>query len=114
MCPMNDDILDSPQFDNQKGKPFLSLLLFIAASMEWYLLKVAVELPYDDNYGALILAFIISLGAVVFIGVIWWKYRTVFYQNRYGIFLYLLTSSPMTVIFVITNYQSIFGGTFRV
>lgn len=85
------------------------MMLIIVTSVIWGQMYYAQFLPYDENYGMLVNAFVISV--VVFCtGVILLFRKTkLIRQHLPATIVFLVINSPVTVAAVIFNYRSIFG-----
>jgi hypothetical protein len=75
----------------------------------WYWLYNAQLLPYDDNYGALIDAFLVSLLATVVLSFMWFKQRPWILQSLYLSIVWMVLGSPVTVIVVVFYVYDILG-----
>lgn len=107
MRPVLDDINkeeEGYQYGSVLGWTLLTVSIFI-----WYLLYTAQTLPYDENYGNLILSFILSCLATAAILLLWVKYEKLIRQNIISVILFLFSSSPLTIALVIFNYQLFFN-----
>lgn len=106
---MQVPILDDNSEIEENSSYLLSTLLVCDAVLIWMLLKNAGELPYDDNYGVLFLALIASLLACILILFYFFKARKTLFRNRIITLLFLLSSSPISLFYVCTQYKEIFG-----
>src|SRR6185436_10750087 len=75
----------------------------------WQKLYNAQFLQYDNNYGELIVAFLISIVSNLLIISTWFWEREILKKNQIPFLLFFITSSPITIAIVIFNYTSIFG-----
>lgn len=106
---MQDSILDDNSEIEENSSYLLSMLLVSDAVLIWMLLKNAGELPYDENYGLLFLALIASLLACILILFYFFKAQKALFKNRIITLLFLLSSSPISIFYVCTQYKEIFG-----
>lgn len=89
-------------------KIIYSATLFLLAVFIWRLLYSAQFLEYDENYGVLIAAFLLSLLATTFPAILWFKARSFIWQNSVATILFLLAASPLTVALVFYFYNHLF------
>jgi hypothetical protein len=75
----------------------------------WYWLYSAQFLPYDDNYGALIDAFLVSLLATAVLVFMWFKQRQWILQSLYPIIVWTVFGSPATVILIVFYVYDLLG-----
>ncbi|MES2381097.1 MAG: hypothetical protein V4538_08655 [Bacteroidota bacterium] len=87
---------------------YLTTLLLLTVFI-WWQLYSAQFLVYDDNYGVLIYAFLVSVLATIILIVLWFKARAFIKQNALPIILFLLASSPVTVLLVLYFYNDLIG-----
>lgn len=87
---------------------YTSILVSLAVFI-WSNIYHAQFMPYDENYGALIGAFLASLVASLAILLLWWRGSRILEECRIITILFLVTSSAVTVGVVIFNYNSLFG-----
>jgi len=87
----------------------LSIALGLIFLIIWGLLYNAQFLEYDENYGNLLSAFMLSTGATIWLGVLQWIRPIILRASRWPVILFLLFASPVTVILVVLNYMVVFG-----
>lgn len=83
--------------------------LFLLTVFIWQQMYSAQFLEYDDNYGALISIFLLSVLASLVLTILWFKTRSFIEQNSFATILFLFMSSPLTLILVFYFYHDIFG-----
>lgn len=66
-------------------------------------------LEYDKNYGVLLSVFLLSVVAFVILTIMWFKVRVFIEQNSFVTILFVVMTSPLTLLFIIYFYQDIFG-----
>jgi hypothetical protein len=93
-------------------KLILPAVLLVETIYVWYCLYNAQFLEYDDNYGLMIHAFIISLVTLVALIIVWFKKREWIRQNLIPMISWLVLGSPVSVVLLVIFYKTIFGGTF--
>jgi len=86
-----------------------SLLLTILLFFIWLFLYQARDLPYDENYGSILVSFLISLMTTLTIIWLFIKKRIIIKTNIILVIVFLLTSSPVNIYYVALNYEYIFG-----
>ena len=80
----------------------------------WRQLYEAQFLAYDENYGNLFSAFFISVCSIFGLIIIWKKWKNIILESKWETFLFLILSSPITVIIACVYYESIFGAKLKV
>jgi hypothetical protein len=75
----------------------------------WALLNKAQFLEYDNNYGNILSAFFLSLVATIILTVLWFKWQHIIKTSKWQSILFLIISSPLTIVLVSINYPTIFG-----
>lgn len=86
-----------------------SILLILLIFFIWLFLFQAKDLPYDENFGSLFISFLLSLMTVLTIIWLFFKKRRLVHKNIILVVVFLLTSSPVNIYYVIMNYEYIFG-----
>jgi hypothetical protein len=84
-------------------------ILFLLTIVIWKQLYSAQFLEYDDNYGSLIFAFLVSVFTTIGLTILWFKARPFIKQNSLATLLFLLASSPITICVVFYFYHDLFG-----
>lgn len=75
----------------------------------WVQVYRAGLLPYDENFEVLILVFLLSVTVLV-TGIIFLIRKTkLIQQNLLLTALFLIVNSPLTIVFVVMQYEFIFG-----
>ncbi|MES2726912.1 MAG: hypothetical protein V4643_07405 [Bacteroidota bacterium] len=87
---------------------YLTTLLLLTVFI-WWQLYSAQFLAYDNNYGVLISAFLVSVLATIILAILWFKARPLIKRNVLPTILFLLASSPITVALVFYFYNNLFG-----
>ncbi len=90
-------------------KIIYSITLLFVSLWIWMLLYNAQFLSYDDNYGHIINAFLISIFSTMIMVVVWFKQRHFIQAYKWQTLTFLLISSPPTIAIVATNSTAIFG-----
>ena len=91
-----------------------SIILLIITSIIWYLIYHAQFLVYDDNWGNLILAFIISVSSFFLLIFVWSNWKEIILNCKWQTILFLLFASPISVVGIVFNYELFFGTTLNV
>ncbi|MNY39033.1 hypothetical protein D3C86_1736970 [compost metagenome] len=91
-----------------------SLILLIVTSIIWCLIYQAQFLVYDDNWGNLILAFIISVCSFFLLIFVWSNWKEIILNCKWQTILFLLFASPLSVVGIVFNYELFFGTTLNV
>lgn len=86
-----------------------SITLLLLTFMIWYAIYSAQFLIYDENWGNILTGFFISLLAFIGILILFWKKRDLIQSCKWQTIMFLLISSPLTIFFVVMNYELIFG-----
>ena len=84
-------------------------ILLLQTIYSWVYFYNARLLEYDDNYGLLIHAFIISLAALIILIII--RLRKKYWTNyyKYPVIVWLIVGSPVTFLIAGIYYQDIFN-----
>lgn len=108
---MNESILDDNLEIKASPSYLLSILLFLNTVFIWLNLKSAGYLPYDANYGTLLLSLIASfLGCMLLLYFCFKKRRTLL-KNWVIATSFLISSSPISIFYACCYYEEIFGAT---
>jgi len=91
-----------------------SIILLIVTSIIWYLIYQAQFLVYDDNWGNLILAFIISVCSFFLLILVWSNWKKIILNCKWQTIFFLLFASPISVVGIVFNYELFFGITLNV
>jgi DNA polymerase III delta subunit len=108
---MNESILDDNLEIKTSSSFLLSMLLFFNTVFIWLNLKSAGNLPYDDNYGTLLLSLIASLLGCILIIYYCFKKRKIILKNWVIVIGFLISSSPISIFYACYYYEEIFGMT---
>lgn len=87
---------------------FWLVLIFISVFI-WRLELSARILEYDDNVGALILGFLLSCLVTLALAVLWFTSRAFIKNNKLIIAIFLITTSPLTLVIADFYYPDLFG-----
>jgi len=87
----------------------ISILLSIQTIYCWWCFFKAKELPYDENYGIIIQAVIISIATWIFIKIMRIKWIANIIINNSIYWSWILLGSPLTFIILIIFYKDLFG-----
>lgn len=90
-------------------KTLLPFVLALQSVYCWFWFYKAQFFSYDDNYGALIHSFLISLAALFMLITLWWRKRQWVREAALSTIIWLLAGSPLTFILAAFNYEVIFG-----
>lgn len=85
------------------------VMLFLATTFIWWQIYTVQFLPYDENYGAMIAAVIVSVGSTIIIQILWMKFRSFIKRNALITIVFLVINSPVTIVPVLLNYKTLFG-----
>lgn len=108
---MNESILDDNLEIKTSPSFLLSMLLFFNTVFIWLSLKSAGHLPYDDNYATLLLSLIASILGCIVILYFCLKKRRSLLKNWVVVIVFLITSSPISILYACSYYKEIFGMT---
>jgi hypothetical protein len=89
----------------------LPIFLTLQTAYCWKCFYDAQFLEYDDNYGSLIRAFVISLLALLILIFVWLKRRHWIENSKLVAIVWLFLGSPATLAVAAIYYQEIFGTT---
>lgn len=84
-------------------------ILFLVTVFIWEQMYSTQFLEYDKNYGVLLSVFLLSIVAFVILTIMWFKVRAFIEQNSFVTILFVVMTSPLTLLFIIYFYQDIFG-----
>ncbi len=87
---------------------YTSLIVILIANI-WKLMYKAQFMEYDDNWGNLIVAFVIALCTNIIIALLWFKMRYIIKLCKWQTVLFFILASPITVAVVVLNYHFFFG-----
>lgn len=90
-------------------KILYSILLFFITLIIWVEIYQAQFLNYDENWGNLITAFLISIGTFFGLIFMWLNWRKIILACKWQTLLFLLLSSPITIVIIVFNYKKFFG-----
>ena len=93
----------------QKINLVYSTVLLLVTILIWRLIYYAQFLEYDLNILNLLLAFILSIGAITAITIMWFRRRQIIRACKWQTILFLIISSPITVVLVSIYYPTVFG-----
>ncbi len=85
-----------------------NLSIAVVTALIWYNLYQAQFEEYDDNYGLLIGALILSIISFAAFSIPWFKRRVLLRKNIIQTVILCILNSPVTVGYVILNYEQIF------
>jgi len=75
----------------------------------WNSFYQAKDLPYDENYGNILvglsLSFLSSIGLII----LFFKNRNIIQNNLLTVLIFIITSSPISLYYILINFESIFG-----
>jgi len=100
--------------DKTQTKILYLVVLFCISFLMWKQIYEAQFLVYDENYGNLLSAFFISVCSIFGLIIIWEKWKSIILESKWQTLLFLLLSSPITIIIVCLNYKSFFGVALKV
>ncbi len=87
----------------------ISAIIIGVTCILWILMYSAQFLTYDDNYGSLLVAFLLSIGTTFLLAIVWFQWKDIRKTCQWQIILFLLVASPVTIAIVCINYECIFG-----
>ncbi|WP_448702723.1 hypothetical protein ACFGVR_10255 [Mucilaginibacter sp. AW1-3] len=90
------------------------IALLAGALAIWYYVWLAHQLDYDENFGAIIFAIILSMVLTLSITVMWFLTRALILQNKLISLSFLIIASPITILLFIYVYQAIAGRFFSI
>ena len=93
----------------QLKKIVITVLLLAQTVYCWWCFFEARNLPYDENYGILLQAIVISITAWVLIRLFRAKWFGQFTIDRYVSWTWLIIGSPLTFISMLLFYSKLFG-----
>jgi len=99
---------------NQLFRLIYILTLILITGIIWVGLYKVQFLEYDENWGLLIETFLISICSFFGLIFIWINWRFFIIENKWITILFLLLSSPISIILVTFNYELIFGTMIKV
>jgi hypothetical protein len=88
---------------------WLSIVLVLVIVFCWWQYYEAKSLPYDLNYGTILLSLLTSIVTFVILILVYWKKRHLIVDNIWAVLLYLIFSSPLSLIIVVYHYSFFFG-----
>jgi hypothetical protein len=88
--------------------------LTICILIIWYYTLVAHTSEYDDNYGSVIFALTISTIMILTMIILWLVRREIIAGCKIISLLFIITSSPISIIVSIALYQFFIGQYFKV
>lgn len=106
---MDESILDEHLEIKSSDSYILSIVLVFSTIFIWVNLKGAGSLPYDENYGLLLVALIASTITSFMLLYYYFKAREVVFKNWLASIGFLLSASPIYVVYVCFHYEEIFG-----
>jgi len=86
----------------------LPLSLILISIGIWKLIYNMQFLAYDDNFGNLCEALLLSILAILTICVMWFKWREIIKKASLIVLLFLITSNPIIIMIACVNYEYIF------
>lgn len=92
---------------------YLTALILITGFI-WNGMYRVQFLDYDENWTILIQLFLISVCSFFGILFIWIKWKDFVKENKWPTILFLIGSSPISVILVVVNYAAVFGENLKV
>ncbi|SMC51898.1 hypothetical protein [Moheibacter sediminis] len=90
-----------------------SITLVLLTFFIWYVIYSAQFLIYDESLGNIILAFLVSIFSLIGILILFWKKRNIIKDCQWQTIMFLLICSPLTIFFVVMNYEFIFGAVLK-
>lgn len=85
------------------------MTLVLLTAFIWGQVYTAQFLEYDENFGQLIMAFLISM-ALLIVGIVVILRKVKLVMNNLILSIgFLFINSPFTIFFVVMNYPMIFG-----
>jgi len=85
------------------------LTLLLLTTFIWVQIYRAQFLPYDENFGLLIMIFLISVALLVTGIILLIRKTKLVRQNLILTILFLIINSPVTIFLAVMEYEFIFG-----
>jgi hypothetical protein len=92
-----------------KIKGIYTTLIILIIANTWKLIYTAQFLEYDDNWGNITVAFVISLWTTLILTILWFKFRYIIKMCKWQTLLFLMLASPVTLVLVVKYYHELFG-----
>jgi hypothetical protein len=89
------------------------LMMFILSAFIWYNVYMAKISEYDENYGYIIWALVMSTLATISFAIFSFKRRTFFLNHKVLSILFFVLNSPITIFVVVYIYSILFGQFFK-
>jgi hypothetical protein len=90
------------------------ILLCTTAIVTWILLWISGITQYDTNYVFFLIAVLISGLGTISVGVMFLAERAIVMDNRLLSFVFILSSSPLSLIIFVFFYSEVFGSFFNI
>lgn len=90
-------------------KIIYSTVLILVSLLIWGRIYQAQFLKYDDNFGNLISAVVLSITSCVILLISWFVRKSLIKSCRWQTIIFLFISSPITVLVFVLNYEEILG-----
>jgi ABC-type Fe3+-siderophore transport system permease subunit len=98
-----------------KSRIIYSIAMIASSIFIWQQMYLAQFDEYDDNYGRLIVAFLLSLIVFLIVFILAFRKKQLFNAQLLALsFFYCLANSPITVFIELMNYKLIFGVNLKV
>jgi hypothetical protein len=91
-----------------KRRSYILTLVLLTAFI-WVQVYHAGLLPYDENFGLLIMIFLFSMALLVTGIILLIRKTKLIRQNLILTVLFLIVNSPLTIFMVVMEYEFIFG-----
>lgn len=111
MKNVEQNILDYKEDYNPRSRyqTYISPGILIVCGLIWLLFYQAKNYNYDLNIALLLYGFLISITLTCLLIILFFWKRSIIKDNSLSIVVFLMTSSPVALYFVVTNYEFIFG-----
>jgi len=87
--------------------------LLLSAVLIWYNVALAHQLPYDDNFGAIVFAMIFSMVITLSVALMWFLKKVLILQNKFMSLAFLILASPVTILIFIFVCEKMTGSYFK-
>ena len=94
--------------ENLKRRIYILTLVLLTAFI-WVQVYRAGLLPYDENFGVLIMIFLFSIALLVTGIILLIRKTKLIRQNLILTVLFFIVNSPLTIFMVVMEYELIFG-----
>jgi len=101
-------VTTTENLENLKRRIYILTLVLLTAFI-WVQVYRAGLLPYDENFGVLIMIFLFSIALLVTGIILLIRKTKLIRQNLILTVLFFIVNSPLTIFMVVMEYELIFG-----